>query len=149
MKKIIIIIVLCLFYISVFSQVKRGDDLIGKWFTENNEAKLEIYKTSEKYYGKIIWLKESIDKETSKPKKDKNNPDIKLRERPVIGMILMSGFIFNGKDEWENGSIYDAKSGKTYNCYISFESRDKIKVRGYIGKAWMGLGRTTIWTRTN
>lgn len=134
---------------SAYAQKMKADDIIGKWFTEKNEAKVEIYKIADKYYGKIIWIKEPNDKETGKPKKDKQNPDIKLKERLIIGMSFVNAFKFNGEDKWEDGSVYDAKSGKTYNGTISFESKNTLKLRGYIGKSWMGLGRTTLWTRCN
>ncbi len=150
MKKIIILLILSLFFSHLlYSQSKKTDEIIGKWITENGEAKVEIFKIGEIYYGKIIWLNEPIDKDTGKPKKDKNNPDQKLKERPIMGLVIVSGFIFDGKNHWEEGTIYDAKSGKTYNCYINFENLNKIKVRGYIGKSWMGLGRTTYWTRAD
>ncbi len=142
------IIALFLFTNNVKAQTNKTDDIVGKWFTENNDAKVEIYKIGNKYYGRLIQLKEPIDKETGKPKTDKHNPDKNMQKNPILGMILMTGFVFDGKSQWADGTIYDAKSGKTYNCYISLESKDKMKVRGYIGKAWMGLGRTTHWVRT-
>ncbi|MCX6232577.1 MAG: DUF2147 domain-containing protein [Bacteroidetes bacterium] len=151
MKKIhlLFISISLLFSVNVMAQNHKSDDIIGKWLTENNESKVEIYKIGEKYYGKIVWLKDPNDKETGKPKKDKNNTDIKLKERPVLGLSFVNGFKFNGDNKWEDGTVYDPKSGKTYNGFIAFESKDKLKLRGYIGKAWMGLGRTTYWTKTN
>ena len=64
-------------------------------------------------------------------------------------MNFVNAFKFDGDDAWEDGTVYDAKSGKTYSGTIGFEAKDKLKLRGYIGKSWMGLGRTTYWTRTN
>ncbi len=151
MKKIKFLLILFSLFIGVttYAQKNKADDIVGKWFTENNEAKVEIYKIGDKYYGKIVWLKEPNDKETAKPSKDKKNPDVKLRERAIIGMNFVNGFKFDGDEKWEDGTVYDAKSGKTYNGYIAFESKDKLKLRGYIGKSWMGLGRTTYWIRSN
>ncbi|MFZ4411803.1 MAG: DUF2147 domain-containing protein [Bacteroidales bacterium] len=131
------------------AQSRKADDILGKWLTDNNEAKVEIYKIGDTYYGKIVWLKESNDKETAKPKKDKNNPDPKLRERLIMGMNFVHGFKFDGDDEWEDGTVYDIKSGKTYSGTIGFDDNKKLKLRGYIGKSWMGLGKTTYWTRSN
>ncbi|HRZ77157.1 MAG TPA: DUF2147 domain-containing protein, partial [Bacteroidales bacterium] len=79
-------------------------------------------------------------------KRDKLNPEEKLRSRPTLGLVILKDFLFTGS-EWEYGTIYDPKSGNTYKCYIKLDGRSKIFVRGYIGKAWMGLGRTTEWTR--
>jgi uncharacterized protein (DUF2147 family) len=59
----------------------------------------------------------------------------------------MSHFIWED-GQWVEGTIYDPKEGKAYNCKIRMEKLDKLMVRGYIGKSWMGLGRTTEWTRT-
>jgi uncharacterized protein (DUF2147 family) len=63
-----------------------------------------------------------------------------------MGMLLMTGFKFDGEDEWEDGDIYDPKSGNTYSCYIRFEDENTLKVRGFIGISW--IGRTTYWTKT-
>ena len=51
------------------------------------------------------------------------------------------------KDEWSEGTIYNPASGKTYNCYMKFESGNRLKIRGFIGSSWMGLGKTAYWTK--
>jgi len=75
------------------------------------------------------------------------NPDEELQKRPIMGLELLSNFEFDGDDEWEDGDIYDPKSGKTYSCYMEFtdKTKNELKVRGYIGVSL--LGRTTYWTR--
>ena len=71
-----------------------------------------------------------------------------MQSRAIIGLEILKGFKFNEKDnEWNDGSIYNPASGKTYSCYINFESATKIKIRGYIGASWMGLGKTAYWTK--
>jgi len=57
----------------------------------------------------------------------------------------MKDFVFEEKGLWEDGEIYDPKSGKTYDCYLKLETPDKLKVRGYVGISL--LGRTSKWTR--
>jgi len=133
--------------VNLIAQSYKTDDIVGVWLNEEKEGRIEIYKNGNQYFGKIIWLKEPNDKETGKPKVDKKNPETKLRNIPILGLVVMKNFKFNGENEWEDGSIYDPKSGSTYNCYIQLENRNTLKVRGYIGKSWMGLGRTTHWTR--
>jgi uncharacterized protein (DUF2147 family) len=80
------------------------------------------------------------------PRTDKENPDAKLKSVPLIGLINMKNFTFDGKDEWSGGTIYDPKNGKTYKCYIRFEGPNKLKIRGYIGISL--LGRNTYWTKS-
>jgi uncharacterized protein (DUF2147 family) len=61
---------------------------------------------------------------------------------------MLKGFKYDkSSDEWIEGTIYNPSSGKTYNCYINFESANKVKIRGYIGASWMGLGKTAYWTK--
>jgi uncharacterized protein (DUF2147 family) len=128
------------------AQTAKPDDLIGKWLNADKDAHIQVFKDKGKYYGKIVWLKEPIDPETGKPKVDKHNPEIKLRTRPTMGLLILRDFVFSG-EEWEDGTIYDPKSGNIYKCYIRLDGKQKIFVRGYVGKSWMGLGRTTEWTR--
>ncbi len=130
----------------VAAQIK-GDDIVGVWLNEDKDAHVKIENRDGKYYGNIIWLKEPIDEETGKPKLDDENPDPELQKRPVMGLELLTGFVFDGDDEWEDGDIYDPKSGKTYSCYMKFtdDTKDRLKVRGYIGISL--IGRTTYWTR--
>lgn len=129
---------------SGWSQVK-SDDIIGYWQTKGkNPAKIQIYKTGDRYQGKIVWLTDAS--ENGKPKTDKKNPDISKRTQPIVGLLILTGFKFNGNDEWEDGKIYDPESGKTYSCYLSLKDKNTLKVRGYIGVSL--LGRTEYWTRT-
>ena len=128
------------------AQSFKADDVLGIWFNEEKDAKIEIYEDGGKYFGRIIWLEEPIDPETGKPKLDDENPDEELQKRPVMGLLLVKDFVFDGDDVWDDGEIYDPKSGNTYSCYMKFDSENTLKVRGYIGISW--IGRTTYWTRT-
>jgi uncharacterized protein (DUF2147 family) len=130
----------------LFSQT---DKVVGFWLTEKGTSQVEIYKAEDgKYYGKISWLEEP--NEDGKPKMDTENPDDALKTRPILGLNLLQGFVYNQKDkEWEDGSIYDPDNGKTYDCYMWFEDdRNILKIKGFV----MGmrfLGRSTSWKREN
>jgi uncharacterized protein (DUF2147 family) len=113
---------------------------------------VEIYKSGDSYDGKIIWLEEPLYVEADEgetagtPKEDHNNPDPALQSRPIIGLVLMEGFVFNGKDTWHKGTIYDPDNGKTYKSVARLsDDGSTLKVRGFIGFSL--LGRTTEWTR--
>jgi len=135
--------VLQLITLSIFAQV-RSDDIIGVWLTSGKEpAKIQVYKTGEKYYGKIVWLKNPTD--NGKTKVDSNNPDKNKRNQPLVGLVILMGFKFDGDGEWEDGDIYDPESGKTYSCYLSLKNKSTLKVRGYIGISL--FGRTEVWTK--
>jgi len=130
----------------------KADKILGYYLTFDDEtgaekSQVQIYKdASGKYYGKIVWLKDPM--KNGKSKVDDKNPEAKLQNRAIIGLEMLKGFKFNEKDnEWNDGTIYNPSSGKTYSCYINFESATKVKIRGYIGASWMGIGKTAYWTK--
>jgi uncharacterized protein (DUF2147 family) len=112
------------------------------WLTEEQNAKVQIYKAKDgKYYGKIVWLKEPL--KNGVPKLDENNPDNAKRKEPILGLLMLKGFEKKDDAKYENGTIYDPKNGKTYSCKITAKD-NKLDVRGYVGFSM--LGRTTVWT---
>ena len=121
-----------------------GDDIIGLWEPSSGKARVKINKIGNKYFGKIVWLKEPIDPKTKKAKVDKNNPNEKLTSVPLRGSRILKDFIYSGENEWSKGTIYDPESGSTYSCVIN-KKKDVLNIRGYVGiKA---LGRTDTWKR--
>jgi uncharacterized protein (DUF2147 family) len=147
----VLIVILVAISTSVSAQSK-ADKIVGYYLTLDEDTKAEksqvqIYKhTNGKYYGKVVWLKEP--NKDGKPKVDDQNPDAKLKNRPIMNLELLKGFTYNADDnEWSDGTIYNPTGGKTYNCYMNFESANSLKIRGFIGASWMGLGKTAIWTK--
>lgn len=127
-----------------FSQTE-ADRLLGVWEPSNGKARVKIEKIGEKYYGKIVWLREPNDPNTGQPKVDKNNPDASLRSVPLKGYRLLKDFKYQGKDQWDSGTIYDPENGSTYKCIIKMTDNNTLDIRGYIGVE--ALGRTDVWKR--
>jgi uncharacterized protein (DUF2147 family) len=100
-----------------------------------------LYKNNGKLYGKIINLLLEEDKGKLCVNCKGENKNL-----PIEGMVIVEGLKLNGKT-WEEGTILDPKSGKTYSCYITFDDDNTLKVRGYIGFSL--LGRTQKWIRKN
>lgn len=118
-----------------------GDRILGVWLTGSKEAKVEIFKKGDQYFGKIIWLIPE-----KQAKKDEKNPDAALRSQPLVGLEMLKGFSFDkGDDEWSDGTIYDPKNGKTYSCILTLKDARTLNVRGYIGFSM--IGRTDVWTK--
>ena len=143
-KNLLMIIPSILFF-SLNQQPKEEDALIGVWKNGEGTGMVKIYKNSDKYQGKIVWLKEPIDPQTQKPKLDKNHPDESVRNRALLGLINTWGFVYKGDKLWEDGKIYDPKNGSTYDCTIRMKDPNTLEVRGFIGISI--IGRTDTWTR--
>jgi uncharacterized protein (DUF2147 family) len=139
--------VLLLVLLSTVSFVAIAQDAIERiWYNQEKTAKVQIFKATDgKFYGKIVWLKEPNNEE-GKPKVDKNNPDKAKKSTPLMGLQLLKGFKKDGDTEYEDGTIYDPKNGKTYSCKINRKG-ETLEVRGYVGISL--IGRTTIWTKAD
>jgi uncharacterized protein (DUF2147 family) len=137
-----------LFFVAVASTQWVGNDLCGIWWNKDKDAKIKIYSSYGKYFGQIHWLKNPIDSVTNKPKLDKNNPDEEQRKRPVMGLLILKNLVWDADDqEWDDGDIYDPKSGNTYSLTCKLKDKNTMELRGYLGISL--LGRTDIWVRTD
>ena len=155
MKRVNILFVLLVLVTALSAQAGDGDAILGVWATEpdgeGGQAHIEIYMEGDRYAGKVVWLEEPLytaddeDGEEGEPKVDKNNPDEALQARPIMGLVLMEGFRYDGKGLWHKGTIYDPDNGKTYKCKVKLGEDDVLKVRGFIGFSM--IGRTSVWTR--
>jgi uncharacterized protein (DUF2147 family) len=146
MKKLFTISILVLLGTALFAQ--DANKVVGVWLTQDGDSKVTISKDSKgKFNGEITWLKEPL--KDGKPKVDDKNPDTKFHTRPILGLRLLEGFVFDAKkNEWISGTIYDPKEGKTYKCFMWFDKDpNKLSVKGFIGFSF--IGREVVWTRSN
>lgn len=124
----------------------QTNQIEGVWITQDDEtgkkkSEVLLYKNEGKLYGKILNLLLEEDKGKLCVNCKGENKNLAIE-----GMVIVEGLELNGKT-WEEGTILDPKSGKTYSCYITFENENTLKVRGYIGFSL--LGRTQKWIRKN
>ena len=122
----------------------QNQDVQGLWITEDDEtgkkkSEVLIYKEGNTVYGKIInlLLPEDNGKICLNCKGENKN-------KPIEGLLILKDLILE-EDTWEGGTILDPKSGKIYDCYITLENDNTLKVRGFLGFSL--LGRTQIWKR--
>ena len=145
MKKMFSVAFMMLVATAIFAQ--DSNKVLGVWLTQDGDSKVTITKDSKgKFNGEITWLKDPLN-ESGKPKVDDKNPEKKLQSRPIMGLKLLEGFVFDKDDnEWVDGKIYDPKSGKTYSCLMWFDDDpNKLSVKGFIGFSL--IGREVVWTR--
>ena len=120
---------------SVFGRWRTIDDETGK-----ATSVIEIFEKHNRVYGKIIEL---LNSKAKNPKCEKCDGEDK--NKPIIGLIVMRGLKKDKNGGYSDGIILDPKHGKIYKCNMALETRDKLKVRGFIGINL--LGRTQFWER--
>jgi len=146
MKKLAILFFLGMYALAGFAQ--EADKIVGVWWNDEKTTKIEVEKQGDKYVGTIVYMiPEKY--ENGQPPKDDENPDPTLRERSIVGLQILNGFEYDKSNkEWKDGTIYDPKSGKTYDCYGWLESNDLLKLKGFVAGIRM-LGRSSEWYRTS
>jgi uncharacterized protein (DUF2147 family) len=136
----------CILFLVFFSISMNSQSIVGKWKTIDDttgEAKsiVEVFSKSGKIYAKVVEILDPANKNSVCKKcsgEDKN--------KPILGLTIIKGLSKDGS-EYNSGEILDPNNGKSYKCALSLESKDKLKVRGYIGFSL--LGRTQYWHRVN
>ncbi len=136
---------LLLFFSTLFFQgvAQNRDAIVGQWANASGEAHVDVSKRNNKYYGKIVWLKNPKD-DKGNTKVDSKNPNESLKSKPILELEILNDFVFDGQ-KWTDGKIYDPKSGKTYSCNITLREDGNLNIRGYIGISI--IGRSEVWKK--
>jgi uncharacterized protein (DUF2147 family) len=114
----------------------------GVWVEEEGEAWIEIGPCQDTLCGRIVWLKEPLDK-AGQPHVDTNNPDPALRSRPILGLIIMAGLKPAPGKGYLEGQVYNTENGKVYDVYLTPKGQT-MEVEGCLMKY---LCLTQTWTR--
>lgn len=120
--------------------------LAGIWYAEGGAAKVAIEPCGDSWCGDVVWLRSPWDEDGCELR-DRYNPEPAMRERPVVGLRILSGFPreASAPGVWTGGNIYDPGSGNTYSCRAQLDGPDRLEIRGYVGIPL--FGRTTRWLR--
>jgi uncharacterized protein (DUF2147 family) len=101
--------------------------IAGRWLTADGNGIVEIAPCGPQLCGKIIKLLAKI----QGPPMDRNNPEPSLRNRPLLGLNILSGFKDAGK-QWE-GTIYSPEKGKSYRSIVKRNPDGTLSVKGCLG----------------
>ena len=122
----------------------NGDDILGVYLSQDESQKIEIYKSNDGYFGKIIWLDEPNNPKTHKPYTDTENRDKTKRNEPLINLVIIHDLKLVEDNVWRYGRIYYPDTGKTMDARATLK-RNKLKLTGYWKTPF--FGRTEIWMK--
>ena len=124
-----------------------ADDVLGTWLTEEGASRIQFVECGAAICGDIVWIhqREAVD-ENGNPVTDVNNPDPALRNRPLVGLRIFSGFrpLPGDDNEWE-GSVYNPEDGDTYQTFLIPQPDGRLRVRGCVLGGW--ICDSEWWTR--
>jgi uncharacterized protein (DUF2147 family) len=141
-KSCLVILLLCTTI--TWAMAQKADDVLGVWKNGEGTGMVQVYKKGDKYFGRVVWLKIPNNPDGT-PRTDVNNPDEKLRKRPLKGLENLREFVYAGNNVWDSGRVYDPKTGNDYSCEMKLIDANTLEVRGYIGVSL--FGRTDVWKR--
>ena len=144
MKHLIFLFFLSSFVFSQHTQKDPNTGVISKYSSNGNILERYTLDSNGKYHGKITWMLNPLD-ENGNPKTDPLNPDESLQSRSRMGMVIMYSFEYDSDNKWDNGNIYDPKSGNEYSGTMTLTSKNRLDLRGYVGIPI--FGRTSNWSR--
>ena len=133
---------------SVSATAAPSGSPLGDWLDQTKKAVIHVgpcADAAQALCGQITWLREPTLPD-GKPKRDVNNTDPALRNRPICGLPMLGGFTPDTEPgKWKGGRIYDPESGKTYESTMRVDPDGTLRVRGYVMVAMFGKSQT--WTR--
>jgi len=96
------------------------DTYLGKWKLTGGSI-IEIYRQGDVFEGKII--QRSVFPLYNRDGLDNNNPNLALRKRAIIGLVILKNLNFK-EEELSGGSIYNSDSGKTYKVKLLIDKNN-------------------------
>lgn len=122
------------------------DRICGKWVSSEKNLVVQVYREGKAFKAKLLWF-DNVDKTKAMDEwTDLHNPDASLRNRKLIGMNILTGMDYMPKsDSWENGKIYDAKTGHEWNASVHIDGSGVLKITAYWHLKF--IGRTVTFTR--
>jgi uncharacterized protein (DUF2147 family) len=117
------------------------ETILGEWCTQVEEnrppGRVKFVRAQDgTYIGILSWAAD--------PKRDVHNKDPKLRDRPLVGIVLMWNLRYDD-GEYVDGYVYNPEDGGTYRLKTEVLSPEAMKVRGYLGISL--FGQSKIWSR--
>lgn len=140
MRTILLFIITFLFF-GVASAQLPADRILGIYLTDEKDAKVEIFKKGNKYFGKTIWIK-SKNNIDSRTLLDKNNPNKSLRTRHLLGLVFLTDLIYED-GVWVDGEIYAPKEGLYVNGEFKFLSNGDLELKA----SYFLISQTRVWKR--
>ncbi len=116
---------------------QKAEDAFGTWVHPDNGSHIRVSPCGGGLCATIVSVKDPS-------RTDDQNPNPKLRKRPVVGITIMSGAKKTGDKTW-SGKLYNTLDGQTYNGTVTVVDKDHLKLQGCVLGGLICQGPT--WTR--
>ena len=115
---------------------------LGVWLTEGGKARVEIRPCGAMLCGRIVWIGDIPGIGGAEPR-DVRNIDENLRDRPIVGLRVLTGLSDAGGGRWDGGTAYNPEDGQIYRARIEIAGPDTLEIEGCA----LLFCETRTWTR--
>ncbi|AZQ57927.1 DUF2147 domain-containing protein [Maribacter sp. MJ134] len=137
--------VLLIIFFVCFTGTMMSQSVFGKWKTIDDRTGkpkgiINIYEKNGLMYGYVEDILEK-GKENAKCIKC----DGELKDKPVVGMEIITAAKENEDGEWKGKRLFDPEQAMTFRCkiWLNPDNPNELKVRGYLAFIY----RTQTWLR--
>ena len=102
----------------------------GLWLAEDG-AKVRVAPCGAGFCAAIAVPKSRVDPATGAPWTDKNNPNAALRNRPLVGVVVIDARTPAGPGKW-SGRLYNVDTGNSYSGYLREIDGATIRIEGCV-----------------
>lgn len=114
--------ILCLAPATTTALALKDADVFGDWAYRENGSVVRIYACGKAVCVKIVRIKD-------RRRRDVNNPNARLRHRPVVGIVIASKARKAGKASWR-GNLYNTLDGRIYRGTVNLVDRNTVTLVG-------------------
>lgn len=133
-------LILCFAFGAAISARSQTNGILGRW-AEPEGSTIVVERCGEFVCARLVGISKSAPAQV-----DGLNPNASLRNRPLCGLQIGTGFKPADLNNAADGKLYDPKSGKTYSGSMQRQG-DQLALRGYVGLKV--FGRTELWKPAN
>lgn len=130
--------------LAAIAQTAEDAPATGLWSTGDNGGRVRIEACDA---NPDLLCGQLVDAEVLQAEPDRrdiNNPDADLRERPLRGVHILDGFEADEDGKWTPGVLYDPEEGRNITRgHVMLVDEDRLEVRGCVAF----ICRTQVWAR--
>lgn len=109
--------------------------LAGLWRTHDGGL-VRFYNCGSQVCGRLIKAKTTL-------RHDTNNPNPKMRKRPIKGLTIIKSRKKTGPQKWV-GTVYNINDGKTYQGSLKLVGHKKAELTGCMSA---GFCKSALWKK--
>ena len=128
LKKIIFILPTFIFCIAI--NANNNSSMIGYWLTSQSIVQVKECEQGLFAIIEYIFVENGVNQESIL---DENNKNKSLKERSLLGINLIDGFVYsNEAKELSGGKIYDPGRGRSFKSNLYLLDNGNLKVEGCV-----------------